>query len=60
MMRRYGGRKFSKMFAQVNELRRCIRAHDPEATEAAWDACEEWIDAVFAPEARSQAKARSE
>lgn len=45
--RRYGRRKFSKMYAELCALRVAIRGHDPEATEAAWGKCEEWIDAVF-------------
>ena len=49
MDERYGRRKFSKMYAELVTLRLAIRSHDPEATEEAWDKCEEWIDAVFAP-----------
>lgn len=46
--RRYGRRKFTKMYDELCDLRKAIRSGDPEATEAAWDKCEEWIDAVFA------------
>lgn len=48
--KRYGRRKFSKMYAELCALRAAIRSGDPQATEAAWDKCEEWIDAVFTQE----------
>ncbi len=44
---RYGRRKFSSMYARINDLRQAIRAHDPVAAEAAWDAVEEFVDVVF-------------
>jgi hypothetical protein len=47
MTARYGNRRIDKMRAEINALRDAIRAHDPEATETAWDKCEEWIDFVF-------------
>ena len=53
--RRYGRRKFCKMYAELNALRAAIRGHDPEATEVAWDKCEEWIHAVFIPEPKRSA-----
>lgn len=44
---RYGNRKFSKMYAQINNLRKAIRERDAEKTEAIWDQCEPFIDVVF-------------
>lgn len=41
---RYGQRHVSKMIREVEQLRRAIRAHDNEATEAAWDRVEQHID----------------
>ncbi len=46
-MTRYGRRKFSTMYARINDLRQAIRAHGPVAAEAAWDAVEEFVDVVF-------------
>jgi hypothetical protein len=54
MSERYGRRKFSGMYARINDLRQAIRAHDPVATETAWDAVEEFVDAVFARRAPAQ------
>lgn len=47
MTSRYGRRTFDSMYKRINELRQAVRAHDPEKTEAAWDAVEEFIDAAF-------------
>jgi hypothetical protein len=43
----YGNRKVSKMYNQIRVLRAAVRAHDPIATEAAWDDVEEHIDFVY-------------
>lgn len=44
---RYGRVRFMKIKADFDALRRAIRAHDTDATEAAWDRCERWVDAIF-------------
>lgn len=46
-VRRYGQRKFTKMYALINDLRKAIRDRDAEKTEAIWDQCEPFIDVVF-------------
>lgn len=50
---RYGLRRIAKMKTELDALRTAIRQHDPVATEAAWDKCEEWIDFVFSKEPRN-------
>ncbi|MCJ8138591.1 hypothetical protein [Falsirhodobacter halotolerans] len=47
MTERYGNRRVVTMYAEINELRRAIRAHDSEATEAAWDKVEAHIDYAY-------------
>lgn len=32
------------MLRDFNRLRKAIRRHDSEATEAAWEKCERWVD----------------
>lgn len=51
----YGNRKVSKMYHEINALRAAVRAHDPIATETAWDAVEEHIDYVYGRCADEQA-----
>ena len=51
---RYGRRKFPAMYARINTLRQAIRAHAAEATEAAWDSVEEFVDLVFTSAAESK------
>lgn len=38
--------KVETMARDFNELRRAIRAWNPEAAEAAWDRCERWLGAI--------------
>ena len=44
---RYTNRKVPKMYAQINELRRAIRAEGTPAIQDAWDKVEEHIDFVY-------------
>lgn len=44
---RYGNRKVIKMYAQINELRRAIRAEGTPAIQDAWDKVEEHIDFAY-------------
>lgn len=34
------------MLRDFDRLRAAIRSHDTEATEAAWDKCERWVDCI--------------
>lgn len=45
--RRYGRRKVTKMYADINRLRAAIRAEGTEAIQNAWDEVEEHIDFVY-------------
>lgn len=45
--RRYGRRKVTKMYADINRLRAAIREEGTEAIQAAWDEVEEHIDFVY-------------
>lgn len=45
--RRYGRRKVTKMYAEINRLRAAIRAEGTPAIQDAWDAVEEHIDFVY-------------
>lgn len=47
MMQRYGKRRVTKMYAQVNELRRAIAAEGTPAIQRAWDSIEEHIDFIY-------------
>lgn len=47
MVARYGNRKVPKMYAQINELRKAIRAEGSPAIQDAWDNVEEHIDFVY-------------
>ena len=40
---RYGRAKMDTVQRDFDALRQAIRAHDAEATEAAWEKCERWI-----------------
>ena len=44
---RYGRRKITSMLADWNALRAAVANGDVEATQAAFDRCEEWIDFAF-------------
>ncbi len=44
---RYGRRKVSRMLAEWNALRSALASGDREATQEAFDACEEWIDFAY-------------
>lgn len=44
---RFGKAKIVTLQRDVNALRRAIRAHDSEATEAAWEKCKRWVSAIF-------------
>jgi hypothetical protein len=48
---RYGNRKVSKMYAQINTLRQAIAGEGTPAIQAAWDAVEEHIDFAYSPRA---------
>jgi tRNA threonylcarbamoyladenosine modification (KEOPS) complex Pcc1 subunit len=47
-MIKYGNRNPIKMNEERNALDRAIRAHDSEATEAAWEKVVQWLDVSFA------------
>jgi hypothetical protein len=49
---RYGKAKISTVMRDLNALRKAIRAHDPEATEAAWEKVERWVDIIPAVAAK--------
>lgn len=42
------------MYAEINALRRAIRAEGTEAIQSAWDAVEEHIDFAYAPKNEGQ------
>lgn len=44
---RYGRRNVVAMYAEINALRRAIRAEGTESIQAAWDAVEEHIDFAY-------------
>lgn len=44
---RYGKRKVSKMYAEINVLRAAIRAEGTPTILEAWDAVEEHIDFIY-------------
>ena len=46
-LHRYGRRCVVKMYAEINTLRRAIRAEGSEAVQAAWDAVEDHIDFAY-------------
>ncbi len=48
MIDRYGAVKLSTIRRDFSILRTAIRAHDSEATEAAWLNCERWLGCVEA------------
>lgn len=41
-----GTAKAQTLHKDFNALRIAIRAHDPFATEAAWDRCERWVGCI--------------
>lgn len=45
--RRFGERRVTKMYAQINELRAAIRAEGTDRIQAAWDKVEEHIDFAY-------------
>lgn len=47
---RYGRRCVVAMYAEINALRRAIRAEGTEAIQTAWDAVEEHIDFAYGQE----------
>ena len=49
---KYGNRNVPKMIAQVEALRRAIRAEGTPAIQDAWDKVEEHIDYAYRREAR--------
>lgn len=57
---RYGRRKVSRMLLEWNVLRSAIATGDPEASQAAFDACEEWIDFAFGRAAEAKLAAIEE
>ena len=44
---RYGRRKIARMYAEIDALRKAIRAEGTPAIQDAWDAVEEHIDHVY-------------
>ncbi|WP_288951565.1 hypothetical protein [uncultured Paracoccus sp.] len=54
MTERYGRRKVTKMYAQINELRKAIRAEGSPAIQDAWDKVEEHIDFVYGQHAQEK------
>lgn len=44
---KFGNRNIPKMYAQINDLRRAIRAEGTPAIQSAWDAVEEHIDFAY-------------
>lgn len=41
-----GNAKTQTMLRDFDRLRKAIREHDPEATEAAWGDCERWVSCI--------------
>lgn len=48
MSDRYGKRLIVTLYAQINDLRRAIRAEGTPRIQDAWDKVEEHIDRVYA------------
>lgn len=44
---RYGNRRVTKMYAEINALRRAIAAEGTPAIQDAWDRVEEHIDFAY-------------
>jgi len=44
---RFGKRRVTKMYAQINDLRQAIQRGDMDAIQAAWDVVEEHIDFAY-------------
>lgn len=47
---RWGNAKLATVRRDFSRLRDAIRAHNPEATEAAWEKCERWLEALPMPQ----------
>lgn len=47
MTERFGQRRVSKMYAQINTLRRAIAAEGTPAIQDAWDKVEEHLDYAY-------------
>ena len=45
--RRFGIRRVDRMYADINKLRRAIRAEGTDAIQDAWDRVEECIDYAY-------------
>ena len=43
---RFGKVKYATIRRDFDELRSAIRKHDSFATEAAWEKCERWMEAI--------------
>lgn len=43
---RFGKVKYATIRRDFGELRSAIRKHDSFATEAAWEKCERWMEAI--------------
>lgn len=46
-MDRYGNRRISKMYAEIEALRQAIRAEGTPAIQDAWDKVEQHIDFAY-------------
>jgi hypothetical protein len=51
---RYGQVPIVKIIRDFNDLRKAIRNHDSEATEAAWERCERWLGFVIGSASRGE------
>lgn len=40
------GARAETMLRDFDRLRRAIRSHDSDATEAAWENCERWVGCI--------------
>lgn len=52
---RYGNRRVTRMYADINTLRRAIRDEGTPAIQAAWDRVEEHIDFAYGAVAKREA-----
>lgn len=43
---RFGRVKYATIRRDFDKLRKAIQAHDSFATEAAWEKCERWMEAI--------------
>lgn len=51
---RYGRRKVTRMYAEIDALRKAIRAEGTPAIQDAWDAVEEHIDYAYRAESEDR------